>query len=68
MRIIINIDAVKDPNKRGRKIVRCRTGYYFNSGDEIYVRNCGVEIYDTLKEGFGRGFEGGLVIHEGERT
>ena len=27
----------------------------------------GVEIYDVIKEGFGRGFEGGLVIHEGER-
>ena len=67
MRIIINIEAVKDPNRHGRKTVRVRTGYQISSGDEIRVQNCGVEIYNVLKEGFGRGFDGGLVIHEGER-
>jgi hypothetical protein len=66
MRIIINIDAVKDPERPGKKTVRVRTGYYF-SGGELRIQNCGVEIYNVLKEGFGRGFEGGLVIHEGER-
>lgn len=65
MRIIINIDEAKDGN--GKKAVRVRTGYYFSSGDELRVQNCGVEIYNILKEGFGRGFNGGLVIHEGEK-
>jgi hypothetical protein len=67
MRIIINIDAVKDPDRYGKKAVRVRTGYTFNSGDKLAVQNCGVEIYNLLKEGFGRGFEGGIIIHEGER-
>lgn len=67
MRIIINIDAVKDPDRPGKKTVRIRTGYTFSGGDPIRIMNCGVEIYDIIKEGFGRGFEGGFVIHEGER-
>ena len=67
MRIIINIDAVKDPERPGKKAVRVRAGYYFSSGDELRIQNCGVEIYNILKEVFGRGFDGGLIIHEGER-
>ena len=67
MRIIINIDAVKAPDRIGKKIVRVRTGYYFSNGDKLRIQNCGVEIYNILKEGFGRGFEGGLIIHEGEK-
>ena len=67
MRIIINIDAVKDPDRIGKKTVRVRTGYYFSSGGKLRIQNCGVEIYNILKEGFGRGFEGGLIIHEGEK-
>ena len=67
MRIIINIDAVKDPRRIGMKAVRVRTGYTFSGGDELRIQNCGVEIYNIIKEGFGLGFEGGLVIHEGER-
>ena len=67
MRIIINIDEVKDPDRIGKKTVRVRTGYYFNDGDKLRIQNCGVEIYNILKEGFGCGFEGGLMIHEGER-
>ena len=35
--------------------------------DGLRVRNCGVEIYEYLKEGIGGGFEGGVIIHEGER-
>ena len=65
MRIIINIDEGKD--ERGKKAIRLRSGYYFNGKDGLRVRNCGVEIYDAIKEGFGRGCEGGLVIHEGEQ-
>ena len=67
MRIIINIVAVKDPDRIDKKTVRVRTGYYFSSGDELRIQNCSVEIYNILKEGFGRGFEGGLIIHEGEK-
>ena len=33
MRIIIDIDAVKDPDRIGKKTMRVRTGYYFSSGD-----------------------------------
>ena len=67
MRIIINIDAVKDPAIRCKKTVRVRTCYYFSGGDELRVQNCGVEIYNIIKDGFGSGFEGGLIIHEGEK-
>ena len=72
MRILINIDAVKDPDRPGKKTVRVRTGYYFSGGDEPRIQNCGVEIYNILiynilKEGFGRGFEGRLIIHEEEQ-
>ena len=56
MRIIINIDEAIDPDRPGKKTVRVRTGYYFSSGDELRIQNCGVEIYNVLKEGFGRGF------------
>lgn len=65
MRIIINIDEGKDANSR--RAVRVRTSYYFNGGDCLRIRNCGIEIYDVIKEGFGRGFEGGVIIHEGKR-
>ena len=65
MRIIINIDEGKD--ERGKKAIRLRSNYYFNGKDGLRVRNCGVEIYDAIKEGFGSGFVGGEIIHEGER-
>lgn len=65
MRIIINIEEGKDANNR--RAVRVRTGYYFNGSDCLRIKNCGIEIYDVIKEGFGRGFEGGVIIHEGER-
>ena len=67
MRILINIDAVKDPDRIGKKTVRVRTGYTFSSGDKIGTMNCGVEIYNIIKEIFGHTFESGLIIHEGER-
>lgn len=67
MRIIINIDEAKDPDRPGKKTVRVRTGYYLSSGDKLRIQNCGVEIYNILKEGFGRGFEGGIIIHEGKK-
>ena len=67
MRIIINIDEVKDPDRPGKRTIRVRANYYFNDGDKLRVQNCGVEIYNIIKEGFGRGFEGGIIIHEGEK-
>lgn len=66
MRIIINIDEGKDG--KGKKAIRLRSCYYFSGKDCLRVRNCGIEIYECLKEGFGNGFEGGVMIHEGERT
>lgn len=65
MRIIINIDECRDD--KGQRAIRVRTGYSFNSGDKIRVMNCGVELYNIIKDGFGSGFQGGVVIHEGER-
>ena len=65
MRIMINIDEGKDANKR--KAIRVRTNYYFSGDDSLRVRNCGVEIYGVIKEGFGQCFEGGVIQHEGER-
>ena len=65
MRIIIDIDQVK---VNGRKTVRARTKWYASGDDDARVRNCGVEIYECLKEGFGSGFEGGLIVHQGEVT
>ena len=65
MRIIINIDEARD--EKNQRTIRVRTGYYFSGKDKLRVQNCGVEIYNILKEGFGRGFEGGLIIHEGEK-
>ena len=67
MRIIINLDTVRDTAHPSRKTIRVRTNYYFSDGDELRVKNCGVEIYNIIKDGFGRGFEGGLIIHEGEK-
>jgi len=66
MRIIIDIDEVRDREKG--KSVRVRTKWYNNSGDCLRVRNCGVEIYNAIKEGFDQRTTGGIVVHEGEKT
>ena len=29
------------------------------------MQNCGVEIYNIIVDGFGKGFTGGEIIHEG---
>ena len=65
MRIIINVDEGKDD--KGKKAIRLRSSYYFKVKDGLRVRNCGVEIYECLKEGINGGFEGGVIIHEGEK-
>ena len=66
MRIIINVDEGKDD--KGKKAVRVRTGYYFNGKDCLRVRNCGVEIYQCLVDSFSGAIEGGVIIHEGEKS
>lgn len=63
MRIIINIDQARDADNK--RCVRVRTGYHFNAGDSMRVQNCGVEIYNIIVDGFGKGFTGGEIIHEG---
>ena len=65
MRIIIDIDEVRDREK-GRS-VRVRTHWYGNSKDCVRVQNCGMEIYNAIKEGFDQRTTGGVVVHEGER-
>ena len=64
MRIIIDIDEIRH---EGRKTIRARTKWYANEDDDARVRNCGVEIYECIKEGFGNGFQGGIIIHQGEQ-
>ena len=64
MRIIIDIDQVKHD---GRKTVRARTKWYANAADDTRVRNCGIEIYECIKDGFGSGFVGGIIEHQGEQ-
>ena len=43
MRIVINIDAVKDPDRIGKKTVRVRTGYYFSNGGDCQRHKLGAE-------------------------
>ena len=47
--------------------IKPTVGYYFNDGDKIRVQQCGVEIYNLLKEGFERSFTGGIIEFQGER-
>lgn len=66
MRILINIDEVRNAKKQ--KTVRVRIGYDENSSDCMRVYNCGIEIYNLVKEAFtGGGFTGGEVVIEGKR-
>lgn len=63
MRIIIDIDQTR--TKRG-KLVRFRTKFYRNGGEPLYVQNCGVEIYELLKQGLNASIENAVIEHEGE--
>lgn len=64
MRIIIDIDVARDSH--GKRSVRARTKWYANAKDDLRVHNCGVEIYNALKEIFDSAFVGGIMIHQGE--
>ena len=63
MRIIIDLDQVR--TKRG-KMVRFRTKFYRKGGEPLYVQNCGVEIYELLKQGLSASIENAVIEHEGE--
>lgn len=63
MRIIIDIREGRDA--KGKRAVMCRTHYFKSAKDCLRVHNCGVEIYNCIKEGFGSGFVGGEIVHEG---
>ena len=65
MRIIINVEEAKDAN--GKRAVRLRMGYQQNGGDGLRVTNCGIEIYNLLKEGFENSLTGGIMLFEGEK-
>ena len=65
MRIIIDIREGTDA--KGKRAVCVKTGWYSSGKDCARVRNCGVEIYNALKDGFTDGFIGGHVVHDGER-
>lgn len=64
MRITIDIRKTRDA--AGRKAVGIRTKYQSSGDDELRIHNCGVEIYNLIKEAFALGFEGGVVEHLGE--
>lgn len=64
MRIIIDIDEAK--NEHGKRSIRARTKWYANAKDDLRVHNCGVEIYNALKEIFDSAFVGGIMEHKGE--
>jgi len=63
MRIIIDLDQVR---REGKKMVRFRTKFYRNGGEPLYVQNCGVEIYELLKQGLNASIENAVIEHEGE--
>ena len=63
MRIIIDLDQVR---REGKKMVRFRTRFYRNGGEPLYVQNCGVEIYELLKQGLNASIENAVIKHEGE--
>ena len=63
MRIIIDLDQVR---REGKKMVRFRTKFYRNGGEPLYVQNCGVEIYELLKQGLNASIENAVIKHEGE--
>ena len=63
MRIIININQVR---RGGKKMVRFVTKYYRGGGEPLYVQNCGVEIYELLKQGLNASIQNAVIEHEGE--
>lgn len=63
MRIIIDLDQVR---REGKKMVRFRTKFYRNGGEPLYVQNCGVEIYEIIKDGLNASIENAVIEHEGE--
>lgn len=63
MRIIIDLDQVR---REGKKMVRFRTKFYRNGGEPLYVQNCGVEIYELLKQGLNASIQNAVIEHEGE--
>ena len=65
MRIIINVEETKDEN--GKRAVRLRMGYQHGANDCLRVTNCGIEVYNLLKEGFENSLKGGVMLFEGER-
>ncbi len=67
MRITLNIDEHSPSGKPRDRKIRLRMGYYFDNGDKIQVQNCGVEIYNLIKEGFEHSLSGGIIEFLGER-
>lgn len=65
MRIIVDVREGRDAS--GKRAVTVTTHYYSSEKDCVRVHNCGVEIYEYIKEAFGNGFVGGVIVHEGER-
>lgn len=67
MRIVLNIDAVRDPNNSTKRKLRVRTSFKNNSEDPLSVVRCGNDVYAFLKRCLSIGLDGALVEHEGEQ-
>ena len=67
MRIVLNIDAVRDPNSSVKKKLRIRTSYKSNSEDPLSVVRCGNDVYAFIQRCMNIGLEGVLVEHIGEQ-
>ena len=66
MRIIINVEEARGGHQK--KGVRMRLGYYTSTKDTLRVSNCGIEIYNTLVDGFrNKGLNDKELVVEGER-
>lgn len=67
MRIILNVDAVRDPANCTKRKLRIRTSFQYNADDHLAVARCGREVYNYVNDALDAGIEGVLVEHQGER-
>lgn len=67
MRIILNVDAVRDPANCTKRKLRIRTSFKYNSDDHMAVARCGLEVYGYIMGALDAGIEGVLVEHQGEQ-
>lgn len=67
MRIVLNVDAVRDPANCTKRKLRIRTSFQYNADDHLAVARCGRDVYGLVGRALDVGIEGVLVEHQGER-